>query len=147
MSLRVCIWVWVGSATLRSWYTVTRPLESPTSRVLEFSEKRKVLSLVSGSVTGLIMIGSRVVDLRSHISILLSLTAPNTVAQSLLQQISFTDLVLDTKVSTGLVQSACHILIVQSLPHVRKQSCTKGDHFTLYTGPVCPVYVCKYCSL
>ena len=66
---------------------------------------------------------------------LLSLTAPNTVAHTLLQQISFTLFVEETNVRTGLVRSECHNLMVQSAPQVKKQSGTKGDHFTLYTGP------------
>lgn len=122
-----------------SWYTVTCPLLSPTSSVLDPSEKRKVDSLVSGSDTLDIITGSRLVVLKSQISILLSLTAPKTVAQTLLQQISLTLLVEETKVSIGLVRSECHNLMVQSAPQVRKQSGTNGDHFTLYTGPVCPV--------
>ena len=70
-----------------------------------------------------------------NVTYLLSLTAPKTVAQTLLQQISLTLLVEDTNVRTGLVMSECQSLMVQSEPQVRKQSWTNGDHFTLYTGP------------
>jgi len=45
---------------------------------------------------------------------------------------------IDLNSNTGSSALFNHNLTYQSLLHVKKQFCQKGEQLTLYTGPECP---------